>query len=101
MDIEAFKSSLAGETPPSGLERPMAALWHAAKGHWDTAHELAQAEDNEAGAWVHAYLHRVEGDEDNAGYWYRRAGKPHCRAPVTEEWEQIATALLAAGKRSR
>lgn len=101
MDLEFFKASLAQEAPPAGLERPLAALWHAAKGQWDTAHELAQAEDNATGAWVHAYLHRVEGDEGNAGYWYRQAGKPHCRASLDEEWEQIAAALLGIGERSR
>lgn len=44
---------------------------------------------------MHAHLHRIEGDEANAGYWYRRAGKPHCTAPLDEEWAQIAETLLA------
>jgi len=55
---------------------------------------LAQAQNDETGAWVHAYLHRVEGDLANAGYWYRRAGKPVADTPLKEEWAQIAAALL-------
>lgn len=68
MDIAAFKSSLARNAPPEGLDSALGALWHAAKGDWNRAHELAQAQDDRDGAWVHAYLHRVEGDQSNAGY---------------------------------
>ena len=94
IDLAAFTASLDGDQPPEGLHRALAALWHEAKGEWDNAHRLAQSQNDRAGAWVHAYLHRVEGDESNAGYWYRRAGKPHCTAPLAEEWREIATALL-------
>ena len=59
----------------AGPDAPLAALWWAAKGEWDKAHEIVQDEDDADAAWVHAYLHRVEGDLGNAGYWYRRAGK--------------------------
>jgi hypothetical protein len=97
IDFTAFKTSVAADRPPDGLDGALGALWHAAKGGWSQAHELAQAQEDQDGAWVHAYLHRVEGDESNAGYWYRRAGKPHCRTPLAEEWEQIARALLAKG----
>lgn len=95
MDIGDFEASLSAETPPAGLAPPLQALWHEAKGAWDRAHRLAQGEDDPIGAWVHAYLHRVEGDEGNAGYWYRRAGKPHSNAPLKEEWSEIVAALLA------
>lgn len=74
------------------------ALWAEARGDWARAHELAQAAaDARAGAWVHAFLHRVEGDEGNAGYWYSRAGKgaPARGVGFAEERAQIATALLA------
>ena len=94
MDFKAFKASLSQGQPPEGLGRPLLALWHAAKGEWDTAHGLAQAEDNATGAWVHAHLHRIEGDLENAGYWYGRAERPRSAAPLREEWEEIATALL-------
>lgn len=93
-DLDAFRASLAGTGPPAGLDGALGALWHAAKGDWNQAHELAQAQEDEAGAWVHAYLHRVEGDESNAAYWYRRAGKPHARVALETEWEEIAHALL-------
>ncbi len=94
MDLGAFKSSLTGDAPPEGTNRALQALWHAAKGDWAKAHRLAQAQKDDTGAWVHAYLHRVEGDESNAGYWYRRAGKPQSSAPLNEEWEAIVSALL-------
>ena len=95
MDLAAFKASLDGDAPPQGLGRALQALWHEAKGDWNQAHRLAQAQEDAAGALVHAYLHRVEGDEGNAGYWYRRAGKPHSSAPLQAEWAEIAEALLA------
>jgi hypothetical protein len=94
MDLDAFRKSLDGAAPPAGLDGPLQALWHAAKDDWHKAHELAQAEDDAAGAWVHAYLHRVEGDLSNAGYWYCRAGKPRCNDPLDREWVAIAAALL-------
>ncbi len=94
MDLASFKQSLDRDAPPAGLERALAALWREAKGDWDEAHRLAQAQDDADGAWVHAYLHRVEGDLPNAGYWYRRAGKPPSSAPLKQEWAEIAGALL-------
>jgi hypothetical protein len=94
MDLASFKRSLDRDAPPAGLERALAALWREAKGDWDAAHRLAQGQDDADGAWVHAYLHRVEGDLPNAGYWYRRAGKPPSSAPLKREWDEIAGALL-------
>jgi len=94
MDIEGFKTSIAGGSPPDDLSIALQALWQDARGNWDEAHTLAQAQKDETGAWVHAYLHRVEGDLRNAGYWYRNAKKPECNAPLAEEWVEIATALL-------
>jgi hypothetical protein len=95
-DLAQFKASLSGKAPPAGLGGALAALWHAAKGDWARAHELAQEQDDTAGAWVHAYLHRVEGDQSNAGYWYRRAGKPTARTALETEWDEIARALLSS-----
>jgi hypothetical protein len=94
MDMAAFRATLAGSEPPCSMPPLLQALWHAAKGEWDTAHRLAQDDASAEGAWVHAYLHRVEGDEGNAGYWYRRAGKPHCKTSLESEWREIAGALL-------
>ena len=94
MDLKTFKASIDGGAPPDGLDLALQALWQDAKGDWDEAHKLAQAQEDTTGAWVHAYLHRVEGDLRNAGYWYKRADKPECTAPLAEEWDEIAAALL-------
>lgn len=94
--LEGFRASLAGESPPPGLAGPLAALWHLAKDQWDTAHRIAQDSPGRYGAWVHAHLHRVEGDPANAAYWYRRAGRPVSTKPLPEEWDEIAAALLSA-----
>jgi hypothetical protein len=93
-----FKSSLSGTAPASSLSPPLAALWWAAKGEWNKAHEIVQDEEGVDAAWVHAYLHRAEGDLGNAGYWYRRAGKPIAAGPVEAEWERIAAAFLLGEK---
>lgn len=72
---------------------PLAALWWAARGEWERAHEAAQADEGRDAAWVHAYLHRVEGDGENAAYWYARAGRVVARGGLDEEWEEIAEVL--------
>jgi hypothetical protein len=95
LDYATFKASLTAASPPEQTPPLLAALWHAGKGDWARAHEIAQDDESESGSWVHAYLHRVEGDESNAGYWYRRAKKPHATSPLAAEWEEIARALLA------
>ena len=92
-----FHGSLGGVHPPAGLSAPLTALWHAAQGDWDKAHDLINDDETAAAAWVHAHLHRVEGDLVNAGYWYGRAGKPVATASTDEEWKQIADALLLQG----
>ena len=94
MDLASFRASLQQPTPPENLPPLLKALWLAAKDNWDEAHHIAQDDDSADGAWVHAYLHRVEGDESNAGYWYRRAGKPHCENSLESEWTEIAAGLL-------
>lgn len=95
MTLDEFKATLSGATPPGGLSPALVALWHDAKGDWAAAHRVAQDVDDERGAWVHAYLHRKEGDASNASYWYRRAGQPVARGTLEQEWEAIVTALLA------
>ena len=94
MELAALKSSLSAEKPPRGLSPPLKALWWAAKGDWDKAHKLAQEQDGKAASLVHAYLHRVEGDESNAAYWYRRAGRKPASGPLPAEWDAIAGELL-------
>ena len=93
-----FKARLSEPAPAADLEAPLAALWWAAKGQWDDAHKIVQDEDTKDAAWVHAYLHRVEGDLGNAGYWYRQAGQPVAKDSLEAEWERIVSALLGSGK---
>jgi hypothetical protein len=93
-----FKASLADAKPADGLAPLLAALWWAAKGDWDAAHKIVMNEDSKDAAWVHAYLHRVEGDLSNAGYWYRRADKPAAKDALDAEWQQIVDALEQGNK---
>ena len=95
MDLARFKASLKDDAPPPRLSAALTGLWWDAKGDWTRAHEAAQRQEDAAGAWVHAYLHRKEGDLENARYWYRRAAKPATSAPLESEWETIGKALLA------
>jgi len=95
--LDAFEQSLRSAAPPPDLPPLVLALWHDGRGDWDAAHRVAQDVETDDGAWVHAYLHRKEGDAGNAAYWYRRAQKPIARGPLDEEWREIATALLASG----
>ena len=92
--LDDFCQSLANAQPPSGLSLALAGLWWDSKGDWTRAHESAQQDEGKDGSWVHAYLHRKEGDQSNAAYWYSRAGKPVCREPLDAEWRNIVTALL-------
>ncbi|MSU46843.1 MAG: hypothetical protein EXS42_06910 [Lacunisphaera sp.] len=89
-----LQSTATDSAPPDGLNRPLQALWHDRQGRWAEAHTLVQESDGADGAWVHAYLHRSEGDESNAGYWYARAGRPAASGDLKAEWEQFARALL-------
>ena len=79
---------------PTGVRDELVALWQDAQGRWDEAHATVQDLETPAAAWVHAYLHRREGDQSNARYWYTRAGKPPSRSPLDDEWDEIAEALL-------
>jgi hypothetical protein len=93
MNLAQFKHSLDGAAPPQ-LAVPLFALWFAAKGDWDKAHALVMDATDEEAAWVHAYLHRVEGDLDNARYWYRLAKRPSASGALDAEWDAIVAALL-------
>lgn len=95
MTLVEFQLSQNQSTPPPALSLALQALWFDARGEWNKAHELAQKAGDSAGDWVHAYLHRKEGDASNARYWYGRAGKPVCAGSLEEEWATISEALLA------
>ena len=93
MTFDEFASTLGHATPPH-VPAPLEALWHAARNDWDRAHNIAQEIPEAAGAWVHAYLHRKEGDLSNARYWYNRAGQPEATDSLESEWQRIVGALL-------
>lgn len=97
MTVESFRTSLTSAEPPKDLPAVLVALWHDGRGDWEAAHRVAQDIDDANGAWVHAYLHRKEGDRPNAGYWYRRAAKPVATGALEDEWSAIVAALLARG----
>ena len=94
MTPAAFKRSLAKAKPPAGLSPALTALWWAGKDKWDKAHDLVMSEGGAECAWVHAYLHRVEGDLDNARYWYRQARHEPAKGDIGSEWAAIAAELL-------
>jgi hypothetical protein len=96
MNFHDFEASVNVPEPPAGLTPYLLALWHDRRGGWDAAHETVQDINDPHAAWIHAYLHRKEGDESNARYWYGRAGKPFpAGRTLDEEWAEIARALLA------
>ena len=93
MTLEDFRLSLSAAEPPP-VAPALRALWHDARGDWDAAHAVAQDVDDESGAWVHAYLHRKEGDIGNARYWYGRAGRPEATDSLDAEWNRIVVELF-------
>ena len=93
MTLDDFTATLSAAQPPD-VAPLLRALWHAARGEWDRAHDIAQDIDDEAASLVHAYLHRVEGDLGNAAYWYRRARRPVATDSLDDEWARILSELL-------
>jgi hypothetical protein len=94
MKLEEFKKTLKQKECPEELSSGLKALWEDAQGHWDLAHEIINEMPDETGSWIHAYLHRVEGDLGNARYWYHKANRPFCEASLKKEWDEIASFLL-------
>jgi hypothetical protein len=94
MTFEQFMASLAAPAPSAELSPALAALWWMVKGDWERVHHLVNDLDGGDEAWVHAHLHRVEGDLANANYWYRQAGKTPSSAALEAEREAIVKALL-------
>lgn len=94
MTLIEFQRSLKADAAPRGTAPALAALWWAKKGDWDKAHKIVMDLDGRDAAWVHAHLHRVEGDAANAAYWYRQARRPVATASLDAEWDAIVAALL-------
>jgi hypothetical protein len=95
MTAEEFRELLARDAPPQGLSAPLAALWWDAKGEWGRAHGMVDELESKDAMAVHAYLHRKEGAEWNANYWYDRAGRTYHRTQLSDEWQALVEALLA------
>lgn len=95
MTLDEFKNSLTQPGPPDGLSPYLQALWHEGKGNWDRAHEIVQDIETQEASWIHAYLHRKEGDESNARYWYGRARKSFpTGTSLDDEWESLVERLM-------
>lgn len=94
--IDLARSAAADASPPAGISTAARALWLAKAGRWEEAHDLCQEVPGNDGSWIHAYLHREEGDLSNAAYWYARSGKPVPAPSVSlaDEWLLITTELL-------
>jgi hypothetical protein len=93
---ELAQSAASDPAPPEGISIAAQSLWHARAGKWDAAHDLCQEVPGKAGSWIHAWLHREEGDLGNAAYWYSLAGKEMPAKHVThaEGWMDIASELV-------
>ena len=95
MNFQQFSDSLERPTPPDDISDNLKALWYDAAGSWNKAHDIVQETSGLEGDWIHAYLHRKEGDLSNASYWYSRAGKPLPRISLEKEWEELVRYFLS------
>ena len=95
MDIKSFEQTINDDNPPQSVSVYLKALWYDAKGDWDKAHEMIQDIPDRKASWIHAYLHRKEGDNSNANYWYNKAGRNMPANNLQEEWEFITKEMLS------
>lgn len=93
-DYSDFQDFLSEQTPPNDWPEALKALWYDAKGDWEGSHDIAQEMHDDLGSWIHAYLHRKEGDEFNSGYWYRRAGKSFPKISLEKELKELVEFVL-------
>lgn len=94
MTYQEFISSLSNQNPPLEISENLQALWYDANDNWNKAHDIVQVTSGHDGDWIHAYLHRKEGDLSNASYWYSRIGRSRPDKPLEEEWQELANHLL-------
>ena len=99
MTLSEFKASFAQPTPPPDFSAPLQALWWAGKGDWERAHKIVMDDESKEAAWVHAYLHRVEGDLPNARYWYGQAGQNAAEGALDAEWADLVQHFVSRGSR--
>ena len=94
MTLDELKATLGQDGPPQGLTDEVRAMWLSSRKGWEAGHVIVQEIESPQAAWVHAHLHRIEGDLSNAAYWYQRAGRPTCETSLEAEWDDIAGSLL-------
>jgi hypothetical protein len=94
MKLQDYLSSLNDARPPERCSPYLTALWRERRGDWEAAHRIVQDIDDRSAAWIHAYLHRREGDQSNAAYWYRQADRPFPNTSLDEEWDAIVEGLV-------
>ncbi|MDH3650082.1 MAG: hypothetical protein OEQ53_10380 [Saprospiraceae bacterium] len=94
MTLQEFENLISKDEAQQKLTPPLLALWHDGQGNWNAAHDLVDSSTTVDACWVHAYLHRKEGDQWNAKYWYNRAGRSIPNTPLEEEWEQLVLHFL-------
>ncbi|HEX5169044.1 MAG TPA: hypothetical protein VFW11_07705 [Cyclobacteriaceae bacterium] len=94
MTLNDFKQSLSGDSPAMPLSDLLKAMWYDGKENWDMAHSIVQDINSNEASWIHAYLHRKEGDIGNASYWYHKAGRSLPNISLQQEWEEIVRAFL-------
>ena len=94
MTFDQFKQSLSKSSPPSDISKYLESLWYDAKGDWERSHTIIQDINDHNASWIHAYLHRKEGDTWNADYWYSRAGKTRPAITLEAEWEEIVRQMI-------
>jgi hypothetical protein len=92
--LTEFKTSLTLDQPTKELPLQLISLWYDGKGDWQKAHAQVDHLKDQESAWVHAYLHRKEGDIWNADYWYNKAGKIRPNLSLQQEWEELITHFL-------
>ncbi|MDT7830501.1 hypothetical protein RQM65_17665 [Pricia sp. S334] len=93
-NYDDFEATLQQSEPNREWPAALKSLWYDAKGDWEASHDIAQDLHNDTGSWIHAYLHRKEGDEFNAGYWYRRANRDFPKMTLNEEHRVITESIL-------
>ncbi|MBC2840776.1 hypothetical protein [Robiginitalea sp. SC105] len=91
---ENFVATFELDAPDPGWPEGLKALWHEGRGDWQASHDIAEGLETPLGYWIHAYLHRREGDQWNAGYWYKRAGRPFPEKSLEIEFREIVDHVL-------
>ena len=94
--FEEFLKTRQNDHPPEEWPKGLQALWYDAKGNWNASHDIAQDLPSESGYWIHAYLHRKEGDQFNANYWYRMANRPYPNLSLEQEFKLLVEYIIKA-----